>query len=244
MLQRRAAIGLALLTFLTGIALVSCGQAAAAPKHQKTAPHPTPRPSTAPTAVTVLAPDGVNFRSGPSSAASVTGIVAQGVTLPIVSHTSADGGWWEVKGSSSDGWITADSQDTSTASFQTYDGGASTSPWSVMYKSDWDFAQSNTGVIVFSGPSTETITVSEAATTALLPAAAPSGTTESDVSSVEVFGVTTAQVTYAGSGYLSAVAFQADPGLAFLIEAKGPSASAAATFSLFLNTFKFPLPSS
>jgi uncharacterized protein YgiM (DUF1202 family) len=244
MLQRRAAIGLALLALLAGIALVGCGQAAAAPKHPKTTPHPTPSPSTAPTAVTVLAPDGVNFRSGPSSTASVTGIVAQGVTLPIVSHSSADGGWWEVKGSSADGWITANSQDTSTASFQTYQGGASTAPWSVLYQSGWDFAQANTGVIVFSGPSAETITVTQAATTQLLPAAAPSGTTQRDVTSVEVYGVTTAQVTYAGSGYLSAVAFQADPGLAFLIVAKAPRASAAATFSLFLKTFKFPLPSS
>jgi hypothetical protein len=161
-----------------------------------------------------------------------------------VSHSSVDGGWWEVKGSSSDGWITANSEDTSTASFQTYQGGSSTAPWSVLYQSGWDFAQANTGVIVFSGPSDETITVTQAATTQLLPAAAPGGTTHSDVTAVEIYGVTTAQVTYAGSGYLSAVAFQADPGLAFLVEVKGQSASAAAAFSLFLNTFKFPLPSS
>jgi hypothetical protein len=237
-----ATAGPVLLALLTGIVLAGCGTPGAAPKHHKSAPSPTATPSAAPTSVTVLAPDGGNFRNGPSPTAAVTGVVAQGVTLPIVSQSSADGGWWEVKGSSADGWITANSQDTSTGSFQTYSGGTTTSPWSVLFPSSWQFAQASAGVIVFSGPNTESITVTVAATTGQLPAAAASGTTEKDVASIEVYGVTTAQVTYAGNGYLSAVVLQGAPGTAFLIVAKGPSASAGAEFTVFLNTFKFTLP--
>ncbi|MHB1525220.1 MAG: SH3 domain-containing protein [Candidatus Dormibacteria bacterium] len=231
------------LGLLAAIVSVGCGASPAVHPAPRATPKPTASPSPVATEVTVLAPDGVNFRTQPSPTASVVGIVAQGVTLPIISHTSAAGGWWQVKGSTAIGWITANPAYTATGAFQTFTGGATASPWSVLYQPGWNFAQDSSGAVVFTGPNGETITVTQAASTTQLPPAAPTGTARSDVAAVDIYGVTTSLVTFsAGSGYLAAVAFQAEPGLAFLIEAKAQAAAAAADFNLFLDTFKFPLP--
>ena len=232
------------LVLIAAAALVGCG-ASPPVSHPSpsTSPKPSATPSPAATEVTVLAPDGVNFRTQPSPTATVVGIVAQGVTLPILSHTTAAGGWWQVKGSTATGWITSNPQYTSTGTFQTFSGGSSTLPWSVLYQAGWNFAQDSAGAVVFTGPGGDSITVTQATSTAQLPPAAPSGTAESDVAAVDIYGITTSLVTFSvGSGYLAAAAFQAEPGLAFLIEAKAPTGAAAAAFAVFLSTFKFPLP--
>lgn len=229
---------------MAGLGLAGCALSSPPPAHHRARPSPSPSatPTPLPQAVTVIAPDGVNFRTSPSTTASVVGVVAQGVTLPVLSQTSADGGWWQVKGSTATGWITADPQYTSTASFQSYQSTGSPG-WSALFFSNWTFAQTTPGTISFSGPGGQVIAVTTAASTAALPPAAPTGTGEKSVSSVDVYGVTTALVTFAvSSGYLAAVAFQARPGVAFLITAKGTSGKTAATFSLFLDAFKFALP--
>lgn len=227
---------------MAALLVAGCGQAAGPSPRTTPTPKPTATATPAPTQLTVLAPDGVNLRSGPTATASVLGIVAQGVTLPILSHTSAGGGWWEVKGSTHTGWMTADPQYTSTASFQTYAAGGTTA-WTVLYPSGWQFAQQSTGQLAFTGPGGQTITVTQGSSTGSLPAAVPSGTATQSVGSVDIYGVTTSLVTFAvPSQYVAAVAFTASPGVAFLIEAKGPDKSLAAVFSQFLDTFKFPLP--
>ncbi len=225
------------------VAGVVAGCGTSAPRPAATPrPSPTPTKSPQPTSLTVIAPDGVNFRTGPSTTAAVIQVIAQGVTLPIVSETSSGGGWWEVRGNTATGWVTSNPEDTSTGSFQMYQSGGSDN-WSVLYPAGWQFAQLPTGTIDFNGPGGESISVTTAASTAQLPPAAPSGTATSGVSSVVVYGLTTSLVTFAATkGYLGAVAFQASPGLAFLIVAKGGAATTGADFQLFLNTFKFPLP--
>ncbi len=237
----RAPVTCALLVVVAAV-VAGCGASTPPPARPSPRPSPTPSASPPPTSVTVIAPDGVNFRTAPSTTASVIQVISQGVTLPIVSETSAGGGWWEVRGSTATGWVTSNPEDTSTASFQTYQSGGS-SNWSVLYPAEWQFAQLPSGTIDFNGPGGESISVTTSATTAQLPPAAPSGTTTSGVASVVVYGVTTSLVTFAATnGYLGAVAFQASPGLAFLIVAKGGAATTGADFQLFLETFKFPLP--
>lgn len=205
-------------------------------------PHPSPTASPLPTMVTVISPLGVNFRTEPTTTASVVGVVAQGVSLPIVSHSSADGGWWEVRGSSQTGWISSQTQYTSTLTFQTFSSGAAT-PWSVMYPEGWTFAQENSGPIRFTGPGAATITFATATTTSQLPAAALAGQTESGVSSVVVYGVTAPLVSYASTAkYEASVEFQAQPALAFLIQAQLPAKGGASTLNLFLETVFFTVP--
>lgn len=199
---------------------------------------PSASASAAPTSVTVIAPLGVNLRTSPAISASVVGVVAQGVSLPIVSHTASGGGWWEVKGSSQTGWITANPQYTSTATFQTFQSAGSV-PWSVLYQQGWTFAQQGPQEVVFTDPARDTITFATAATVAQLPAAASPGVSRSGVTAVEVYGVTAPLVTYSGAGYRASVKFQAQPVLAFLITAKLPARGGAGTLGQFLETVFF-----
>jgi hypothetical protein len=76
-----------------------------------------------------------------------------------------------------------------------------------------------------------------ASTTAQLPAAAPTGATQSGAAAVVVFGVTAPLVTYSSTtAYLASVEFQAQPALAFLIKAQLLSKTGGATLNLFLET--------
>ncbi|HVC40202.1 MAG TPA: SH3 domain-containing protein [Candidatus Dormibacteraeota bacterium] len=225
------------------VGVVTLSGCAGAPAPSPHASRPSVSPSAtatpAPTSVTVIAPLGVNLRTGPSTSASSVGVVSQGVSLPIVSRTSASGGWWEVRGSSQTGWITADPQYTSTGSFQTFAAPGAT-PWSVMYPAGWTFAQASSGSVVFTGPVGSSITFLTATAAAQLPAAAPPGAVQSGVGAVEVFGVTAPLVTYTStSHYQASVEFQAQPALAFLIQAQLPLRGGAGTLGLFLETVSF-----
>jgi uncharacterized protein YgiM (DUF1202 family) len=202
-------------------------------------PHPSPNVTPLPTTLTIIAPLGVNLRSGPSTSASVLQVIAQGVTLSIVGHNSVDGGWWQVKGSTASGWVTAQSQYTSTAAFQTFSSAAPVA-WSVMYPPGWTFAQQGPGTVVFSDKAGETITFVVASTTTQLPAAAPTGAAQSGAAAVEVYGVTAPLVTYASTtAYLASIEFQAQPALAFLIKAQLLPKTGGATLNLFLETVFF-----
>ncbi|MGH7643429.1 MAG: SH3 domain-containing protein [Candidatus Dormibacteria bacterium] len=215
------------------------------PSPHRPAPHPTATATPAPSAITVIAPLGVNLRTAPSTTASVVGVVAQGVALPYVAHTSASGGWWQVRGSSQTGWITADSEYTSTLTFQTYSaavGGGT--PWSVMYPEGWTFAQESSGPVEFTGPNGTSITFTTSSTTAQLPSAASAGQVQSGVSSAVVYGVTAPLITYSNSTgkYQASIEFQAQPALAFLIQAQLAAKGGAATLNLFLETVFFTVP--
>lgn len=207
-------------------------------------PHPSPSASPLPTTVTVIAPLGVNFRTGPSTTASAVAVVDQGDTFPVISYTKASGGWWEVRGSTQTGWITADPQYTSTLTFETFSSAsASGTPWSVMYSEGWTFDQESSGPVLFTGPAGATVTFTTAGTTSQLPTAATSGEVQSGVSSVEVYGVTAPLVTYSSTAkYEASVELQGEPGLAFLIQGDLPAKGGSATFQLFLETVAFVVP--
>ncbi|MGH7640346.1 MAG: SH3 domain-containing protein [Candidatus Dormibacteria bacterium] len=225
------------------LCLAACG--GTVPAHHsrtRTKASPTSSPSPAPTAVTVIAPLGVNLRSGPSTSDSVIGVLSQGVSLPILSHTAQAGGWWEVKGSSASGWVTANSQYTSTMTFQTFSVPGST-PWSVMYPQGWTFAQKATDQVQFTGPPGSAITFTTAASVSQLPPAATAGESQSGVTAVVVYGVTAPLVTYvSATQYLASAEFQGQPALAFLIQASLPEKGGEKTLQLFLETVFFTVP--
>lgn len=141
-----------------------------------------------------------------------------------------------MQGASQVGWITSDDQYTSTLTFETFEGSGNV-PWSVMYPEGWNFDQESSGPVVFHGPSGSSITFDTAGALAQLPAATPAGATTSGSTSIEVYGVTAPLVRYASTTeYRASVEFQAEAGLAFLIQAELPSKGGAATFNLFLET--------
>ncbi|MFZ0995773.1 MAG: SH3 domain-containing protein [Candidatus Dormiibacterota bacterium] len=226
-------------TLLCLVMILAGCSSPAKPTTSHRSPHPSPSATPLPTTLTVIAPLGVNLRSGPSTSASLLQVIAQGVTLAIVGHSSLDGGWWQVKGLTASGWVTAQPQYTSTKAFQTFSSAAPV-PWSVMYPPGWTFAQQGPGTVVFTDRAGETITFVVASTTAQLPAAAPTGAVQSGASAVEVYGVTAPLVTYASTtAYLASIEFQAQPALAFLIKAQLLTKTGGATLNLFLETVFF-----
>ncbi|MGA2872158.1 MAG: SH3 domain-containing protein [Candidatus Dormibacteria bacterium] len=230
------------LPVVAGLLLATAGCSSSSgpsPSPRQHSPRPTASVTPAATQLTVIAPLGVYLRSGPAATASVLGALAQGVTLPILSHTIAAGGWWQVQGATESGWVTADPQYTSTAGFETYQAGGSV-PWSVMYEDSWTFAQLSSGELRFTSSGRQNVTFYTASSVSQLPAAAPAGDDQKSVSSVEVYGVTAALVTYVSpSAYQASVELQAQPSLAFLITAQLSSRSGAATLNLFLETVFF-----
>lgn len=224
---------------LPALVAVLLGATACAPSHPlptRASPSPSPTATPLPAVLTVIAPLGVNIRSGPSTGASVVGVLPQGATIAIVGQSQASGGWWEVSGSGQSGWVTAETDYTSPNSFQTYEAGGAV-PWSVMYPTTWTFAAGASGEVKFTDASGDWLSFYSAASTAALPAAAPQGATQQAVSSTEVYGVTGPLVTYASnSAYLASVEVQAAPGLALLINCSLPTKGGAATLQLFLNT--------
>lgn len=76
---------------------------------------------------------GLNVRSAPSSSASVLGSAAQGVALTVVSYSNSGGGWFQVKGATVTGWISADPTLSAPGKFQFY----SSSQFNALYPADW-----------------------------------------------------------------------------------------------------------
>jgi len=208
------------------------------PSASQASPRPSPSATPAPTTITVLAPLGVNFRTGPSTTAPAVGALAQGVALPYLGHTAADGGWWEVQGSSQKGWITADPQYTSTSTFQTFSSAsAAGAAWTVMYPEGWTFAQTSSTLVKFTDTAGSTIAFTTANTTAQLPPAASAGQAQSGVATVEVYGITAPLVSYQSTtNYQASVECQLAPSVALLVQAQLPIRGGAATLRLFLET--------
>jgi hypothetical protein len=84
---------------------------------------------------TVLSPIGLNVRQAPSKSAKVVASAAQGVTLTVVGHTLADGGWYEVRGQSAKGWISAEASLSAPGTFLPYQ--SNQLGFTVLYPSTW-----------------------------------------------------------------------------------------------------------
>src|SRR4051794_20239425 len=69
---------------------------------------------------TVLSPLGINLHSNPSLDSTRVGSASQGATLTVKDHTNSNGGWYQVRGATTTGWITADPTLTAPGYFQSY----------------------------------------------------------------------------------------------------------------------------
>jgi len=254
-----------ILLLLTAALVAGCGpfsRPRPAPARTPT-PIPTPTVTPPPTQLTILAPDGVNMRAAPSLTAKVLGIVAQGIQLPILQHSAAAGGWWEVEGQSHTGWVSGAAGLTSTDSFQSY--ASSVLSLTVLYPSAWTYEETPPSVTFRGpavsassgaqaspapsaassggGPTTPTITVTQAPSLAALPTAVPATQPLFAATPVEVYGLTVLERRYvAPSGQLLAVV-QVAPhrGLAFELVARGPLAATEAGLQILIETFRFPI---
>jgi hypothetical protein len=143
---------------------------------------------------TVLSPLGLNIRAQASKSAPVVRTAAQGTELTVLAHTDQGGGWFQVKGTTTSGWITDSPKLTAPGKFNAYTQGQNA--FGALYPETWTVAEPAPTVVVFRPPSgADTVVVTTAATTAQLVRGRP-GYHQSNDEPVVVCGVTSDLFTY------------------------------------------------
>ncbi len=141
---------------------------------------------------TILSPVGLNVRAQPDLAAKVLATAAQGSALTVVGYAAANGGWYQVTGTSVKGWISADPALSAPGQFQAYSSGQFTA----LYPSGWTATDAPpSGALFTSGSSPDRVSMTEAAAVAALPRGRP-GFDPVGSSTVVVCGITSNLVTY------------------------------------------------
>ncbi len=179
----------------------SAGKHAAPPPSTTTAPRATT--TTLPGVQgagprTVLSPIGLNVHLQAAPTSHVVGTAAWDSVLTVLGHVvNVHGGWYEVKGETHVGWITADPRLSAAGEFRSYT--SSPHQFSALYPTTWTYKESTPASVVFSSsPASESIVVTTAASVAKLPIGRP-GYVESTTHSIVVCGVTGNLVTYTRS---------------------------------------------
>jgi hypothetical protein len=122
----------------------------------------------------------------------VLGTAEQGAVLTTLGHVDTDGGWYQVKGATVTGWISADPTLSAAGEYRTYTSGL----FSALYPATWTTAASPPASIVFrSGPGQENIVVTGGTTVAKLPRGR-NGYGQSGSTQIVLCGVTSDVVTY------------------------------------------------
>lgn len=145
---------------------------------------------------TVLSPIGLNVRAHPQKDASLVGSAAQGVVLTVTGYTSAAGGWYEIKGTSVTGWVTADPTLSAAGEFRPYNGTA----FNALVPATWTSNEEPPATVAFAAPSGgDNVIATTAANVTSLPAV-PVGYGETSSEQVVVCGVTTRMLTFSRVG--------------------------------------------
>jgi hypothetical protein len=114
--------------------------------------------------------------------------------LTVVGHTDQSGGWYQVKGPTLAGWISADPTFTGSGPFGTYS--SPTLQLTTLYPATWTHSEAPPASVVFHAPGgAETVVMTTAATTAALGRGRP-GYQQSNDQQVVVCGVTGDLVTF------------------------------------------------
>jgi hypothetical protein len=196
-LRRASVLGAGLVLSLV---MAACTGSSKPPPPPPTVPASTTTTTTLPPGIqttgprTVLSPIGLNVRQGPSKSAKVLASAAQGVELAVIGYSSADGGWYKVKGETVSGWI---SDNPSLSAFGTFLPYQSVPlGFSVLYPSSWTSATTAAMSLFRSPTGHDTVAFRQAATAAGL------GTGSADhvlvaTQAVVACGVTTTMFTYA-----------------------------------------------
>ncbi|HZS14855.1 MAG TPA: SH3 domain-containing protein [Candidatus Dormibacteraeota bacterium] len=205
---------------------------------------------------TVLAPLGLNLRAADSAQSQILGTVAQGTLLTVIGHSDAGGGWYHVKGATTNGWITADPKYSSPHNFSLYQSAAR--GFSVLYLADWTFSE-DPAAVVFRPQSGggQAIDVATAATLDQLGPAGENGYTLASTDSVEVFGVTANLRVYSRTGtvaspggpdsppplsHLAEIRFTIDPQRAMRLDFGYDDSGLLQQFTDFYDSISFPPP--
>jgi uncharacterized protein YgiM (DUF1202 family) len=261
---RRALIGCAVrLVAFGAVVAVGLGACGSSGKHAAatTLPTtPTTRPAlpTAPTTIplvqlsgarTVLSPVGLNVRAQPSKSAKVLGTASQGTVLDVLRHTTAGGGWYEVKGATVTGWILDRLSLSAPGRFADYSSGQ----FAVLYPATWTHASSSPNTVTFAPRAAgESIVVRTAASVTPL-GRGRTGYRQTAIETAVACGITTdlrtyteASTTAAGSPaagrYLAQIRVTLDAHHALGIDANLGFLSELQSVRDFINSVTFPFP--
>jgi hypothetical protein len=139
---------------------------------------------------TVIAPLGLNLRDQPATTGNVVGSLAEGTVLTVTGNNPGNGGWYQVKGETKSGWITADPRFSTARHLTSYS--SQQHGFSTLYPDTWTFNDSGGSSVTF-GPQAgggDKLFVSAGANIAALGGAGAPGYAVSSGQSLEVFGVT------------------------------------------------------
>jgi hypothetical protein len=196
---------------------------------------------------TVLSADGLNVRAEEKRSAPVLGTAEWGTVLKVLGHTTANGGWYEVKGASHTGWISGDPRLSAAGEQLPYSSNA----FSVLYPPTWTHKPSGSTDVVFtsaSGADSIVAATNTATSTAQLDRGR-TGYSEASRRTVTVCGVTGELVTYTRAGaaaadrYLLQIRLILAPRHALGFEARLSNLGAPLqVFSNFLASVTFPSP--
>ena len=215
----------------------------------------SPAPPAVPGVLTVLSPLGLNIHSGPALTAPRVGTAAQGAALTVLDHQDQNGGWYQVKGETVTGWVTADPGLTSPGAFIAYQ--SSDFGFNALYPQTWTFAATPTAVVFhpLSGP--QTIVVRIGARIADFGPAGGAGYLRSGQQAVVVCGVTGDLNTFTHEGaapvapapgmpgplaLLAQLRLHLDPSHALALDFNYSTASDLGVFTAFYNSMTFPFP--
>lgn len=147
---------------------------------------------------TVLSPVGLNVRAAAKRSAPVLGTAEWGSVLKVLGHTTANGGWFEVRGATHTGWISGDSRLSAAGKLLPY----TSNTFSVLYPPTWTHKPSGSKDVVFtSGSGADSIVVATATPTSTAQLARGRvGYSEASRRTVTVCGATGELVTYTRAG--------------------------------------------
>ncbi|HET6875814.1 MAG TPA: SH3 domain-containing protein [Acidimicrobiales bacterium] len=209
---------------------------------------------------TVISPIGLNVRRAPSRTAPVLSTAAQGVVLTVLGYTSAGGGWFNVKGQTVTGWISAQPTLSARGEFHSF----SAPQFSALYPAEWSESSlpgsaSPPGVVFRPSSGSGDIVATWADTVAHLPEGR-TGYGRVSVTTVIACGTTAGLVVFQQSGgstattgpgasgpeslaYLAEVRFAVDKQHALGFEADMPDLGQTLdVFKEFLASVSYPAP--
>jgi hypothetical protein len=163
---------------------------------------PSPSPGIVPagTTLTVLAPLGLRVHDSGSPDGTVLGSLGQGTVVTVVAYSGQNSGWYQVKGETQTGWITANPVFTSARHFEQYSSDAH--GFSALYLNTRSFTEAGPSMVSFRPQSGgyPQIAVANGPNLGALGAPGSPGYGTVEVDAAEVFGTTGVLKLYSRSG--------------------------------------------
>lgn len=147
---------------------------------------------------TVLVSLGLNIHTSPAVSAKVVATAPRGDELTVIGFNPDNGGWYQVKGQTATGWVTADPNFTASGSLANFH--SDDKHFSALYRSDWTFSDSPAATVFRPKDGATTIVVRVAATPVQLGPAGLPGYKQDSTDAFVACGYTGDLTTYSGGG--------------------------------------------